>query len=307
MNGANSDAVFRAAEAVGDAWSWLVLREAILHGATRFAEFQQRLGIARSTLSARLSQLVDGGLLERVQGATRADHYGLTAAGADFFGCLMAAMRWGDRWCCDGSPPLVVTHRACGQDARPEFRCRACTLVVQARDVDAAHPRAELSRIPGSNHRAPDHALLLRGGPCSIAGTQTVIGDWWSIMVVREAFYGAHRFDDFRSNLGVATNILTSRLNRLVDHGVLERVPYQSNPVRHEYRLTDKGLDIYPVPLSMIAWAERWKSPDGPTADLTHKPCGQRLEPVLSCGSCGVPVSRSDVDLQSTVPNAVEV
>jgi DNA-binding HxlR family transcriptional regulator len=296
------DSVYRTNEAVGDAWSWLVMREAVLHGASRFADFQNRLGVARSTLSARLTQLVDGGLLARgvANGSTTPDRYHLTPAGEDFFGCLMAAKRWGDRWCAAGPPAsLLVTHAACGKDADPRLRCESCGDVLRAQDVHIDRPVDRLgpARLPGRNHRAPDYELLERGGPCSIARTQKVIGDWWSAMVIREAFFGAHRFDEFHANLGLATNILASRLNRLVEHGILTRAPYQHRPTRHEYRLTEKGLALYPVPLATIAWGDRWKSPDGPPVPLTHRPCGQPLRPVLSCGHCGEPISRADVEV----------
>lgn len=293
--------MYLTSQAVGNAWSWLIMREALLFGARRFADFQRSLGLARSTLSARLTQLVDGGLLTRgLDGAEASEAYIPTPSGVDFFDCLMTAMAWGDRWyAADGKGPLQVVHEQCGGPADPQYRCASCHEVVTAHDVSAVHSERRLAatRLQGQYHRAPDYELLERNRPCSIARTQMVLGDWWSAMVVREAFFGVHRFDEFLGNLDVSTNILASRLGRLVEHGVLARTPYQSRPVRHEYRLTEKGFDLYPVPLAIIAWGDRWKSPRGPLIPLTHVPCGKRLKQVLSCGTCSAPLSLATVSV----------
>ena len=81
---------------------------------------------------------------------------------------------------------------------------------------------------------------------CPIARTTDLLGDWWTPMVMRSAFFGCRRFEEFQSTLGVSRTTLTQRLNRLVDEDMLERVPYQTNPVRHEYRLTPMGVDLFP-------------------------------------------------------------
>lgn len=92
----------------------------------------------------------------------------------------------------------------------------------------------------------------------------------------------------------MATNILSDRLRHLVDEGVLIRRPYQDRPVRHEYRLTDKGQVLYPVPLALLAWGARW-CPDSSGISLTHQSCGERLDPVLSCGTCAQAAGAGDV------------
>lgn len=300
--GQRLDGISLTSQAVGNAWSWLLMREALLHGVRRFADFQVRLGIARSTLSARLSQLVDNGLLMRgSQGTSAAEEYRVAPAGEDFFDCLMTAMAWGDRWYAKDAagPPLRVTHRVCGGPASPELRCGSCRKIIVAHDVHAEHVERRLgeSRLPGQYRRAPDYDLLERNRPCSIARTLMVLGDWWSSLVVREAFFGVHRFDEFRVNLDISTNILANRLSRLVEYGVLARTPYQQRPVRHEYHLTEKGLDLYPVALAIIAWGERWKGSGEPLVPLTHVPCGARLDPVLCCGTCSNPLRLAEVEV----------
>ncbi|HEX2028302.1 MAG TPA: helix-turn-helix domain-containing protein [Nitriliruptorales bacterium] len=130
---------------------------------------------------------------------------------------------------------------------------------------------------------------------CSVARTLDVIGDHWSLLIIRDAFYGLRRFDDFQRDLGIARNILSDRLNRLVDHGVLERHLYEERPPRHEYRLTDKGGDLLPVILAMMTWGDRWEADDGPPVTLTHVSCGHVTRPRVTCSECGEELRTSDL------------
>ena len=120
---------------------------------------------------------------------------------------------------------------------------------------------------------------------CSMARTLDVIGDRWSLLILRDAFYGIRRFEDFRLDLGVARNILTDRLNKLVDRGVLTKVAYEDRPPRFEYRLTDKGRELLPVILVMMRWGDRWES-DKPPTTLTHAACGHATEALVVCSQC---------------------
>ena len=125
---------------------------------------------------------------------------------------------------------------------------------------------------------------------CSVARTLEVVGEWWTMLVVREAFNGVRRFDDFHARLGIARNVLATRLQGLVDHGILERRLYQERPERFEYRLTEKGLDLYPVLISLMRWGDRWEvGPEGPPVRLTHA-CGHDPEPTLVCTACEEPL-----------------
>ncbi len=116
------------------------------------------------------------------------------------------------------------------------------------------------------------------------------------MLVVREAFNGVRRFDDFQARLGIARNVLATRLQGLVDHGILERRLYQERPERHEYRLTEKGRDLYPVLISMLRWGDRWEADsDGPPVRLVHLPCGHEPDPALVCTSCGEKLTAREV------------
>lgn len=132
--------------------------------------------------------------------------------------------------------------------------------------------------------------------PCSVARTLSVIGERWTLLIVRNAFFGQRRFDDFQANLGLTRHVLAERLNRLVEEGVLRKEPYQAHPPRYEYRLTEKGRDLYPVLLALTAWGDKWKD-EGRGAPLVfhHKQCGKVFTPVLNCSECGETVTAFDV------------
>jgi DNA-binding HxlR family transcriptional regulator len=295
------DSILRTVDVVGDAWSWLVMREAVLHDVSRFAEFQARLGVARSTLSGRLSQLCDGGLLAQHR-RPHGPEYLLTDSGRDFLGCLLVAMRWGDQWYFrPDTRPHKGIHSTCGRPLEAVLRCEACQQVLRARDV-VTSPRESVivgstDGITRQKRRRPGLELLERRGPCSIARTLTVTGDWWSALIIRECFFGIHRFDDFQRRLNIAPNILSQRLQRLANLGILDKVADDSWAARHEYRLTEKGVDLYHVPLGMLTWARRWLSAAESDTALTHRPCGRDVHAVLSCASCSGPVARDNIVL----------
>ncbi|MEU5877526.1 helix-turn-helix domain-containing protein [Spirillospora sp. NPDC047279] len=132
--------------------------------------------------------------------------------------------------------------------------------------------------------------------PCSVARTVDLLGDWWTPLVLREASYGVTRFDDFVTSLRIGRNVLTQRLNRLVEEGLLDKVPYQERPVRYEYRLTEKGEDFFPVLAAMVRWGDKWMSGDeGPPILLRHTTCGHTTHAEVVCAECREPLDRRHV------------
>jgi DNA-binding HxlR family transcriptional regulator len=121
---------------------------------------------------------------------------------------------------------------------------------------------------------------------CSVAGTLSVVGEKWSLLVLREAFLGVRRFADFQRVLGAPRAVLTDRLNTLVEQGVLRRVPYQAEGERqrHEYRLTQKGIDLHPVLVALMRWGDQYLAEDGEVPlELRHRDCGEPVHQVLVC------------------------
>ena len=131
---------------------------------------------------------------------------------------------------------------------------------------------------------------------CTIARTLSVIGDRWTLLILRDAFLGIRRFEGFAADLGTTRHRLAARLAKLVEHGILERVRYQERPERFEYRLTEKGRDLYPVIVSLTRFGDRWLAGKaGPPVELVHRGCGRRVMPALACPECGEPVGARDM------------
>lgn len=133
---------------------------------------------------------------------------------------------------------------------------------------------------------------------CSIARTLSVVGDRWTLLILRECFLRVRRFDQFQERLKITRHVLANRLKKLVDEGVLAKVAYQDRPERFEYRLTDKGLDLYPVMMSLVHWGDVYMAgEEGPPILHRHKGCNHVFEPVLSCSECGEPLDARQVEV----------
>src|SRR5437667_2664798 len=126
---------------------------------------------------------------------------------------------------------------------------------------------------------------------CSVAQCLEVVGDWWTMLIVRDAFLGVTRFDALQERLGISRNILNQRLTHLVEHGLLEKRLYTDRPPRYEYRLTAKGRDLWPVLTAMRQWGDRHAAADGPPLQIIHKSCGNVAEAVMTCSACGQPLT----------------
>jgi DNA-binding HxlR family transcriptional regulator len=132
--------------------------------------------------------------------------------------------------------------------------------------------------------------------PCSIARTVDLAGDWWTPLVMRQAFYGARRFEQFQRQLGLSRNVLSQRLDHLVQEGMLERVPYQERPLRHEYLLTEKGRDFFTVLAAMIRWGDRWLAGDaGPPIELRDRKSGAPVDIEVVDSATGEPVDVAQI------------
>jgi DNA-binding HxlR family transcriptional regulator len=136
------------------------------------------------------------------------------------------------------------------------------------------------------------HSVLgkdYKGQNCSVAATLELIGERWTLLVLRDVFSGRRRFEQIQRTLGVASNVLTARLQRLVDEGILERRPYSWRPPRYEYFLTEKGLDLWPVLIAIMGWGDRHLAgADGPPVEVVHKgDCGGPGNDRGICEACG--------------------
>jgi Predicted transcriptional regulators len=137
--------------------------------------------------------------------------------------------------------------------------------------------------------------------PCPIARGLDEFGEWWSLLILRDAMRGVTRFDEFQRSIGLATNMLTRRLQALVEAGLLEKKPYQERPRRYGYHLTDKGRDFQPVLIAMADWGRRWLLPDG-AFQLVDRETGRIIEPVLVDRNTGEPIRAEQLRAEMTIP-----
>jgi DNA-binding HxlR family transcriptional regulator len=121
---------------------------------------------------------------------------------------------------------------------------------------------------------------------CSIASSLEIVGDRWTILILRDAFRGLRRFDEFRRDLDIPRAVLADRLRRLVEHGVMVKRAYQDRPVRYEYRLTRMGIELSPILVSLMQWGDRWLSEDGAPTLLVHETCGTEVDLGFHCFTC---------------------
>lgn len=131
--------------------------------------------------------------------------------------------------------------------------------------------------------------------PCSIARSLAIVGDRWTLLILRNAFMRIRRFDDFQQQMGLTRHVLAERLARLVEAGVMNKVAYQDRPPRYEYRLTEMGKDLYPVLQALTVWGDKWHDKgEGAPLQYVHKHCGQHYTPTMTCSVCHEAVTAQD-------------
>ena len=140
-----------------------------------------------------------------------------------------------------------------------------------------------------------DFALM----QCSIARGLAIAGEPWTPLVIRDVYIGINRFDDLQRDLGISRKVLAERLRHLVNAGMLERRPYSERPLRHEYALTEMGMEYVDVLMAMVAWGDRWTAgAAGPPALYRHRSCGRITHVVPHCAVCGEEMHATDVDVE---------
>jgi DNA-binding HxlR family transcriptional regulator len=296
--------VARTLDIVSDAWAFLIIREAFF-GTRTFEGFRSALGIPRATLTDRLRKLTRLAIFRQVATAIpNRSEYRLTKMGFDLYPSFIALMQFGDAWLSGKkSPPLTLIHVPCGCDSHPVVACSHCHNELKAREVeyrDGLGGGRSPAKRGRNTRRASDGSRFLTGRPSSVSRALQVIGDKWSFMVVREAFFGNRRYDKIQTELEIAPNILTDRLSRLVRRGVFQRRLYQPLPDRYEYVLTDMGRDLYGPFVAMQAWGDRWLASGKPPLILTHKSCGHDFQAEVICDRCQRPIVAADMKYRLT-------
>jgi DNA-binding HxlR family transcriptional regulator len=290
-----------------DPWTYLALRE-VFFGVRRFDDIRRNVEISRNTLSDRLPELVQAGLLrkEAYQSNPIRHEYRLTQDGLDFYPAIIALMMWGDRWRSGPIKPLTLFARGTGARLKPMIVCQHCRNEVHGHDlvpipVDGQPP--ETIGYTGVLRRSSASTSYTRGRPCSVAAALSVIGDRWSMRILKEAAFGARRFEDFVQGLGIARNILTARLDRFVHDGIFKKVAYREKPLRHEYRLTSAGEALMLPILMIMDWAARTEGSADPVSNglqIRHQSCGHRLKPILIDQATQTPIEARHVTYKTS-------
>jgi DNA-binding HxlR family transcriptional regulator len=282
-----ANSAVRALSILGDRWILLILRDAFL-GVRRFGEFEARLGIKPTVLTRRLAQLVTAGVLRRVEATPGRIDYHLTAKGLDTYPAALMLLRWETRWF-PARAAIVLRHTVCGHETMPRLTCGACGKEVRTRDVNYQDgPGAGLDPATARRLRRPSISVAdNRATHRYLEHAADILGDRWSWEIIGGAFLRLRRFEEIQSQTGMASNILSTRLARLVGDGVLARRAYQDRPPRHEYVLTSKGRDLYAAIVMLMRWGDRWLAGRrGPPLVLIHTPCGYPLDPRVTCSAC---------------------
>ncbi|MBT8077798.1 MAG: helix-turn-helix transcriptional regulator [Gammaproteobacteria bacterium] len=297
--------VRRALDLIGDRWTLLILLSAFC-GVQRFDEWKSLHGISPSILSNRLKRLIERGILEQqpVEAGSRRQRYTLTEMGSDLFNWALAVWSWERNWVYrDTHHPVRLLHKTCGHSTSANFVCGHC-------DGRIGYYSIRIERGPGYDAISVDTAPGSRrtktpDGPGAndtrhIGRFVDIIGDRWSFLIISAAYFGVTRFDDFQSQLHIATNILSDRLRRLADDGMLARNRYREKPARYEYILTEKNIAFYQVPLMLALWGDQWLPSDvGPAFLRFHDHCGKNVTVKPLCNHCGDILERADIDFES--------
>jgi DNA-binding HxlR family transcriptional regulator len=280
--------IWRALEVVGDVAVLLIMEQAFL-GKHRFGDFVEETGIARSVISNRLAKLVEAGLLSKDE--IRRSGYHLTEMGRGLFPFALMILRWQQTWELGGRGfEIRLAHTDCGQTTIPVPACDHCHSEVDPREVSWA-PGAGLSQVTplyGRRRTQTAAAGAKRGNRTMVDSVIELFGDRWSTLVVRACFTGIHKFDEIQRDTLMASNILSDRLSRLQAQGIIKAKSYSAHQDRFEYRLTEKGRDIYPVLLALLQWGDTWFADvKGPPLLLTHDKCDHGLSMSPVCKTCG--------------------
>ncbi len=295
--------IWRALEVVGDIPVLLIMERAFL-GTNNFAGFVEETGVPRSVVSDRLKRLVaENCLVKKPDPGQRNSRYRLTQKGRDLFPAALAMLGWQHRWEFGRRGYAVqLFHSGCGSVVEPRASCLSCAAEIDPREVVWEPGPGLVQVVPYySGRRRPSKPVASRRGKAALVDTVIeLFGDRWSTLIVRAMFSGIHRFDQIQQDTLMAPNILSGRIAKLIESGILKAQQYQENPPRYEYRLTAKGRDLYPVILALLQWGDRYYSDKkGPPLLLSHKPCGNSLELVMACDHCGGRLDLSEVSYRT--------
>lgn len=299
---------------LGDEWNLWILRHAVA-GCRRYGDWMARGPISNAVLTARLSALTDTGLVERTLYNERpARHeYRLTARGAGLWPVLLGMWAWekaygeaarsGAHAIASREPLPERRHTRCGERFSPLATCAACDEPFTRRDVTAElGPSGAWSRsVPASAGRR--RSSRARRPSVYLDRTMDLLGDRWSAALLGALMFGGSRFGDLSTRTGAPPTVLSDRLRRFEDVGVVVATTGADRPDRPLYLLTPDAAAFFPVITLMITWGQRWfRAPEGPAITFTHVGCGAPLVPRLRCDRCGEALRAAEILVEDNSP-----
>jgi DNA-binding HxlR family transcriptional regulator len=301
-----SCSIWRALEELGDFPTLLIL-EAIWLGDNRFEAICARTSLTRPLISGRLKSLVAKGYVRRSAYCERPlrHEFLFEQKGVDLFPVTMMLLFWERKWSSRRHAPATrITHSACGHETTPVPRCRHCGETVHAEQIDWEEGPGLGWIVPHHTRRRQqrDRTVIAEGAMLFVEAAE-ILGDRWSGLALRSVFTGLHKFDEIQADSAIAPNILSDRLNWLVERGKLKARLYQSRPDRYGYYPTAKALDYLPILLMLQLWGDRYfGSTEGPPVILRHRPCGSTLELIAGCSECSEALKADTVHLAASGP-----
>lgn len=296
-----SCSIWRALEVIGDKPTILLL-ESYWLGARKFSEFSRHTGLLKTVVSDRLQKLVEEGCLRKAQYSSKPVRYEYHGTEKLFgiYPIAMTMLHWERKWSgAQNKVDIELRHTDCGQLTTPAPVCGACRAPIDPRDVQwqegpgVGEMNALYSRRRRSKSTAQEQSQTRLFD--TLAG---IIGDRWSMLIIRALFTGNSAFNEIQEDSQIATNILTERLTFLLEQKILSKTSARGE-LRQRYKLTARGLDIYPVILAMMGWGDRWFADEnGPPVLLFHKPCNQDLNMAIACSACEKDVSYENIEFQ---------
>lgn len=282
--------IWRVLEVVGDVPTLLIL-ESVWLGDLRFDAIKARTCLSKPLIAERLKKLVASGILERRLYCARPARYGyhLSIKGRDLFPVTMMLLRWEKIWSARREiVQMDLIHSLCGKVVLPEPMCGNCWAIVRPQDIEWREgPGLDMIEPDYTRRRQYRNRAAIAQNLSLFTESAELLGDRWAGLVMRAVFTGLTRFGEIMQDSGMASNILTERLDWLRDHGFLIAHAYQTSPARFAYHPTAKALDYLPILLMLQRWGDIYYGADaGPPVIMHHKICGAQLDIFAGCGTC---------------------
>lgn len=303
VNLIRSCSIWRALEVLGDEPILLIV-QSYWFGARRFDEFQRRTNLLKTVVSNRLQKLVAVGCFNKVQYQDRPVRfeYRGTQKLFDVFKIALAMLYWEKNFGSNNKQlNITLVHKTCGSTTRPMPACKHCHTVIDARQIDWAEG-------PGVGYMLPSHTRRRRQSSAVKARVNRamlldeaigILGDRSAVLILRAIFTGLRKYKEIQEDSQLATNILAERLTLLARDKVIEKTETPDGGARSVYKLTEKGIALYPILVLLMEWGDKYyASPEGSPLLLKHTPCGEELEPVMLCSACALPVEVGEIEFK---------